>query len=196
MSSRKGSVINLVDLLDTAADKSFEIVTEKNPELPEAERRQIAEAMGVSTIKYFDLSQNPQSDIDFTWAKALSLDGGSAAYLMYAHARLCSILRKGEIDGRPTAAPRLVHPTERALGLLAARLPEAVEAAGDTFRPNLLADHLESLAGAVGPFWNECPVLHEPDPSIRAGRLALVYAAQQALQLGLTLLGLVPVERM
>ena len=196
MSSRKGSVINLVDLLDTAAAKSLDIVTEKNPDLPEAERKAIAEAMGVSTIKYFDLSQNPQSDIDFTWTKALSLDGGSAAYLMYAHARLCSILRKGEVSERPSAAPRLEHPTERTLGLLAARLPEAAEAAADTFRPNLLADHLESMAGAVGPFWNACPVLSEEDASVREGRLALVYAVQQSLHLGLTLLGLRPVERM
>jgi len=196
MSSRKGSVINLVDLLDTAADKSFAIVTEKNPDLPEEERRAIAEAMGVSTIKYFDLSQNPQSDIDFTWGKALSLDGGSAAYLMYAYARLSSLLRKADVDERPDAAPRLVHPTERTLGLLAARLPEAVVAAADTFRPNLLAEHLEALAGAVGPFWNECPVLSEDDAEVRQGRLALVWVVRRALYLGSTLLGLKPVERM
>jgi arginyl-tRNA synthetase len=197
MSSRKGSVINLVDLLDTAAERAYGIVTERSPELPEAERRDIAEAIAVGTIKYFDLSQNPQSDIDFTWNKALSLDGGSAVYLMYAYARLHKMLRdEGVADGVPNRAPSLEHPAERTLGLLAARVPEAAQAAADTFRPNLLAEHLDALASAVGPFYNACPVRKEPNPEVKAGRLALVHAVTRALEVGLGLLGIPVVERM
>ncbi len=196
MSSRKGSVINLVDLLDTAAERAFAIVSERSPELPDEERKAIAEAIAVGTIKYFDLSQNPQSDIDFTWDKALSLDGGSAVYLMYAYARLHKMLRDEGVAGGVSAAPSLAHPSERTLGLLAARVPEAAQAAADTCRPNLLAEHLDALASAVGPFYNDCPVRKEPDAEVKAGRLALVHVVTRALQLGLGLLGIPVVERM
>ena len=196
-STRKGEVVNLADLLDIAATKAYDIVSEKSAHIPEDERRAIAEAVGTGTIRYFDLSQNPQSDITFTWEKALSLDGGSAVYLMYAHARLHSILRKAGADVAPPAGPVAVaHPTERALAMLVARTPEAIEAAADAYRPNLLADHLEALAKAVGPFYNACRVTDEPDPEIRAARLALVDAVRRALALGMDLLGLRPVTRM
>lgn len=197
-STRKGQVINLVDVLDTAAEKAYGVVTEKSPDLPEAERRDIAEAVGVGTIRYFDLSQNPQSDLTFSWDKALSLDGGSAVYLMYAYARLHSILRAGgAAHAPPDAAPSVEHPAERALAMAAARLPEVVEVATDTFKPNLLAEHLEALAKAVGPFYEHCPVLRDGvDPDLRARRLSLVYAVARSLEVGMGLLGLRAVPRM
>ncbi len=196
--ARKGGAINLVDVLDTAAEKAFEVVTEKSGELPEAERREIAEAVGVGTIKYFDLSQNPQSDITFSWDKALSLDGGSAVYLMYAYARLHSILRKGgAADAPPAALPSVAHPAERALAVLALRTPEAVATAAEAHRPNLLAEHLDALAKAVGPFYEHCPVLKDEVPAeVRDQRLALVWGVARALEVGLTLLGIRAIPRM
>jgi arginyl-tRNA synthetase len=190
--------VNLVDVLDTAAAKAFEVVTEKNPDLAEAERRAIAEVVGVGTIKYFDLSQNPQSDITFSWEKALSLDGGSAVYLQYAYARLHSILRNGGADQRvPSVAPSVVHPTERWLALLVARTPEVVITAAEVYRPNLIAEHLETLAKGVGPFWEACPVLKEGVPAeVREARLSLVHAVATTLRTGLDLLGIGVVPRM
>jgi len=196
-STRAGDVINLVDLLDTAAAKAFDIVTEKSPDLPEAERRDIAEAVGTGTIRYFDLSQNPQSDITFTWDKALSLDGGSAVYLMYAHARLHSILRKGEATEGVPGPAACETPEERTLAMLVARTPEAILSAADTYRPNLLAEHLDSLAKAVGGFYSACPILQDGVPAdVRQRRLALVFAVTRALKLGLGLLGIRAVDRM
>lgn len=197
-STRKGQTLNLADVLDTAAAKALDVVTAKSPDLPEDERRAIAEAVGVGAIKYFDLSQNPQSDITFDWDRALSLDGGSAVYLQYAYARLHSILRNGGAADAPPDVPVAVeHPAERALAVLAARTPEAVEAAAEASKPNLLAEHLEALAKAVGPFYEACPVLREGVPSeTRAARLALVHAVAEALRVGLDLLGIRAIPRL
>jgi arginyl-tRNA synthetase len=190
--------VNLVDVLDTAAQRAYEVVTEKNPELPEDERRKIAEVVGVGTIKYFDLSQNPQSDITFSWERALSLDGGSAVYLQYAYARMHSILRKGGVaDTLPTAPASVSHPAERALAVLVARTPEVVIAAAEAYRPNLLADHLDALVQAVGRFYESCPVLRDDVPAdLRLRRLSLVYTVAHTLRIGLSLLGIGVVPRM
>jgi arginyl-tRNA synthetase len=196
--ARAGNAGNLVDLLDTAASKAFDVVTLKSPDLPEEERRQIAEIVGIGTIKYFVLSQNPQTDVTFTWERALSPDGGSAVYLLYAYARLHSMLRLGgAADKPPTVAPSLAHPAERALGVLVARTPEIVFNAGELYRPNILAEHLEALAKAVGAFYESCPVLKDDvAPDLRAARLSLVFAVARTLEIGLDLLGVRVVPRM
>jgi arginyl-tRNA synthetase len=197
-SSRKGNVINLVDLLDQAAERAYAVVSEKSPDLPEAERHAIAEVVGVGTLKYFDLGQNPQTDVTFTWERALSLDGGSAVYLQYAYARLRSILRKGgAADAVPDVLPAHAMPAERALLRLCARLPEVAQAAAESCRPNLLAEHLETLAQAVGPFYDTCPVLKDDVPAdVRAARLALVGCVTTNLRVGLDLLGVGVVDRL
>jgi arginyl-tRNA synthetase len=196
-STREGGVINLVDLLDTAAAKAFDIVTEKNPDMPEAQRRDIAEAVGTAAIRYFDLSQAPTSDITFTWDKALSLDSGSAVYLMYAYARLASILRRAGADVVLDGPAACTHPSERTLAMLVARTPEAVLTAADAYRPNLLAEHLDAIAKAVGVFWNDCPVLADSvDATTRQQRLVLVNAANKALGFGLDLLGIRAIDTM
>jgi arginyl-tRNA synthetase len=198
VSTRGGGVTNLVDVLDTAAERALVKITEKSPHLPERERRAIAEVVGTGTIKYFDLSQNPQSDITFDWDRALSDDGGSAVYLQYAYARLHSILRSGgAAETPPDVAPAHEHPAERALLRLVARLPEAVEAAAETCKPNLLAEALETLARGVGPFYESCPVLKDGvPPEVRAARLALVSVVARSLALGLDLLGIGVVPRL
>lgn len=158
----------------------------------------LAEQLSTGTIKYFDLSQNPQSNITFTWDSALSLEGNTAVYLMYAYARLHSILRKAGVDHtQPTALPSLDHPAERAMGLLAAQLPAAIEIAAESYKPSWLAEHLFNLARAVGPFYQSCPVLKDGvAPDLRDRRLALVAAVAQGLKIGMKLLGLRPIERM
>ncbi|MEM6927420.1 MAG: arginine--tRNA ligase [Myxococcota bacterium] len=201
-SSREGTAISLVDLLDEADRRTLAVMTDREEEpragaLSPEEREQVARTVAMAAVKYFDLSQNPQSDINFEWDRALSLDSGSAVYLLYAHARLRSILRNGGVDGTPPAAPSTAHPTERTLAVLANRTPEVVQTAVDSCRPNLLAEHLEALAGAVGPFWNQCPVLRDDVPAkVREARLSLVHGVASALATGLGLLGIEAVERM
>ena len=94
LSTRKGNVIKLEELLDEAHSRAYDVVNEKNPNLSEEEKQNIAEVVGVSSVKYADLSQNKQSDIIFEWDKMLSFEGNTAPYLLYTYARIQSILRK------------------------------------------------------------------------------------------------------
>ncbi len=93
--TRSGETVKLADLLDEAEERAFKVVSEKNPDLPEAQRREIARVVGLGAIKYADLLPNRQSDYVFSWDKMLALNGNTAPYLQYAYARIRSIFRKG-----------------------------------------------------------------------------------------------------
>ena len=146
--------------------------------------------MGVGALKYFDLSQNPQTDIAFDWDRALSMDGNTAPYLMYAHARCRSILRKAAEQGKAPGPLFLTDPAERALALAIARTPDAILAAMTNLRPNLLCEHLFGLAGSLSRFWESCRVLDATVPAeVSASRIALTRATAEALAAGLGILG-------
>lgn len=195
-SSRAGNTINLVDVLDVAAARAREVVDRASPDLPEDERAAIAEAVGTGALRYFDLSQNPQSDIVFDWDRSLALDGNSAPYLMYAHARCRSILRRAADAGVTAGEFVIEHPAEREVALLVARTAEAVVLAASTYRPNLLCEHLYQLATAFSRFYDQCRVLDPQDLRTSGSRLVLTEATAKALATGLHLLGVQAPERM
>jgi len=195
MASRGGNIVRFVDLLDEAQRRAREVVDEKSGELPEAERAVIAEAVGTSAVRYADLSQNPQSDVTFDWDRMLSLDGNTAPYLLYSYARCRSIQRKGEIASPAVRGIALAAPEERAMALALVHFPEAVAAALEHHRPNLLCDHLFATANALNRFYAECPVL-SAEPAVRDARLALVEATARVLERGLEILGIPALARM
>src|SRR6202012_3864156 len=92
--TRSGDTVKLAELLDEAEERALKVVTEKNPELPDAERKEVARVIGLGAIKYADLSQNRQSDYIFSWDKMLAMQGNTAPYLLYAYTRIRSIFRK------------------------------------------------------------------------------------------------------
>src|SRR6202042_633428 len=96
--TRSGDTVKLSGLLDEAEERAFKAVSEKNTELPEAERQKIARVVGLGAIKYADLAPNRQSDYIFSWDKMLALNGNTAPYLQYAYARVRSIFRKGGVS--------------------------------------------------------------------------------------------------
>ncbi|NCG20047.1 MAG: arginine--tRNA ligase [Rhodobacterales bacterium] len=199
VSTRAGGsgTTNLIDVLNTAVSRARAVVDEKSASLPEAERAVIAETVGVGAVKYFDLSQNPASDITFDWDRSLSMEGNSAPYLMYAHARCCSIVRRAAERGVVAGDLRLLEPAERNLALAVARTADAALLAAETNRPNLLCDHLYTVAQSLSRFYVNCRVLGDDvDDATSASRLTLVAGVAQALRTGLDLVGVGTPSRM
>ncbi len=197
MSTRKGNVIRLADLLDEAVARARLLVDEKSPSLPEAERAAIAEAVGVGAVRYQDLAQSPATDITFDWDRMLAMDGNSAPYLLYSRARAATLKRRAAAEGVPPANLadlKLVHPLERELSLVLLRFPEAVEAALRASAPNIIAEATYRMCEAFNRFFHELPVIKGGDD--RASRLALVEASDRMMVFALGLLGLPTLDRM
>jgi arginyl-tRNA synthetase len=198
LKTRDGGTIKLKALLDEAEERAYAIVTEKNPDLPEAERREIARAVGIGAVQYADLSQNRSSNYVFSWDKMLALDGNTAPYLLYAVARVRSIFRKAGLDpAQPPVAG--ATPPESAQELALARklvqFADAVKLATDQLRPHFLCLYLFELAGAYSAFYAADKVIVD-DPAVRARRLLLCHRTLITLETGLHLLGLRTLERM
>jgi arginyl-tRNA synthetase len=193
LKTRSGENIRLQELLDEAIERSFRLVSEKNPELPEEERRAIARIVGIGSVQYADLSQNRSSDYVFSWDKMISLDGNTAAYLLYAVARIHSIFRKldlrpGDAANEADATP-FATPAELALARKLVRFPDALAAATTNLRPHFLCTFLYDLAGEFSAFYNADKVAVDDAP-VRARRLVLCNRTLLLLETGLELLGL------
>ncbi|MCP4807334.1 MAG: arginine--tRNA ligase [Proteobacteria bacterium] len=194
MSSRKGNVIRLKDLLDEAVSRARAVVDHSSSHLPEEERAAIAEAVGIGAVRYADLSQNPQSNVTFEWDRMLAMDGNTAPFLMYSLARCRSIQRKGELSGE-VAAFTPVEPLERELTKMLLKFPEVFDTALSSYRPNMLCDYLFQVAKALNRFYAEHRVL-DAEGDTRVCRTSLVEATARTLEQGLGLLGIRALERM
>ena len=200
--TRAGEIVKLADLLDEAEERAFKVVSDKSPELPEAQRREIARVIGLGAIKYADLLPNRQSDYVFSWDKMLALHGNTAVYLLYAYARIRGIFRKGATrtgqEARPTEEGRAIilsAPQELAIAKHLLNFGLILEAVADEYRPNFLCNYLYELAGHFTAFFENCPVL-KSEPEIRASRLALCNLTARVLKQGLSVLGINTLEQM
>jgi len=195
--TREGGTIKLTDLLTEARQRAFELVSEKNPDIDEDRRREIARIVGIGAVKYADLSQNRGSDCVFSWDKMLSLDGNTAPYMQYAYARVKSIFRKGGMDeSQAVGEIVLTEPAETNLAVKLAQLPETVQSVADECLPNLLCSYLFDLAGAFMTFYEACPVLKADDPAARTSRLMLCLLTARTIKTGLGMLGIETLEQM
>lgn len=202
--TRSGETVRLSELLDEAEERAFKVVSEKRPELPEPNRREIARVIGLGAVKYADLLPNRQSDYIFSWDKMLALNGNTAPYLQYAYARIRSIFRKGGLDNAavaPTAAGTMANTLvlaakeEIALAKKLLNFGLVLQAVADEYRPNFLCNYLYELAGQFTSFFENCPVL-KAEPQVRASRLLLCELTACVLRQGLDLLGIEVLEQM
>ncbi len=195
--TRSGETVKLADLLDEAEERALKIVSEKNQDLPEAQRREIARVVGLGAVKYADLLPNRQSDYVFCWDKMLALQGNTAPYLQYAYTRIKSIFRKSEtsnIKHQPSTI-ELTAPEDIALAKHLLNFGLTLEAVAEEYRPNFLCNYLYDLAGKFTSFYENCPVL-KADDATRASRLALCDLTARVLKQGLDVLGIETVEQM
>ena len=208
--TRSGETIKLSGLLDEAEARAFKVVSEKSPDLSDAQRREIARLVGIGAVKYADLLPNRQSDYVFSWDKLLALNGNTAPYLQYAYARIRSIFRKGNVEQGVPPVPlsesrithhvsppslRLTAPEELALARHLLNFGLVLEAVAEDYRPNFLCNYLYDLAGRFTGFYENCPVLKSAAEQ-RASRLALCDLTARVLKLGLDVLGIETLEQM
>jgi arginyl-tRNA synthetase len=200
--TRAGDTVGLEALLDEGVERAAAIVgagDEGRAGMSDADRRHVAETVGIGAIKYADLCQNRTTDYVFSFDKMLELKGNTAAYMQYAAARVEGIFAKGSIDRaalrRACEGVLVSAPQERALALEILRFSEALEDVEADYRPNLLTAWLYDLAGCYSTFYDSLPVLKAEGPE-RASRLALCDLTGRILRKGLDLLGIGAVERM
>ena len=191
--TRSGENVRLTALLDEAERRAAEVVADAD--LDPAERAAVARAVAMGAVKYFDLSNDRVKDYVFDFDRMLSLDGNTAPYLQYAHARTRSILRKAG-GGEPPGPVLVGEPAERDLVLRLLGFDEVVQATAESLQPHRLCTYLFGLASSFTTFFEKCPVLRAETAGTRESRLALCAVTGRALALGLRLLGIEALERM
>jgi len=196
LKTRSGENVKLADLLDEAEARAFKMVTDKNQDLPEDQRREIARVVAIGAIKYSDLLPNRQTDYVFSWDKMLALNGNTAPYLQYAYARIQSILRKAQVsESESESAIRLAAPEEIALGRHLLNFGLVIEALAAEHRPNYLCNYLFELSSHFTRFYENCPVLKAEDKT-RHSRLALCGLVASVIRQGLDILGIEVLDQM
>ncbi|MAF67414.1 MAG: arginine--tRNA ligase [Planctomycetes bacterium] len=188
MSTRKGRVVFLEEVLDRARDEALAIIEEKNPDLPGA--AEIAEQVGVGAVVFNDLKRERIKDIEFEWDEVLSFEGETGPYVQYTHARLASILRRAEAADEGGANPDFSALADAAGVLLRiARFPAVLRSAGAHAEPSEVTTWVLGLCREVNGWYTQHRVLGQ-EPALTAARLALVGVAATAIARGLAILGL------
>ncbi len=197
MSTRKGKVIFLEDVLDKAISLVEKIIEEKNPDL--RNKNQVAKDVGIGAIVFADLSNDRVRNIDFDWDRMLSFDGETGPYIQYTHARACSLLRKASLNNfsiTPNVNFEMINlEEEMAIIRLLYDFPKILKRVIKDYKPHHLAHYLISLSQAFNEFYHKCPVISEKI-EIAKGRILLVDCTKRVLEIGLNLLGIKAPEEM
>lgn len=194
--TRDGADVKLIDVLDEAVDRAYKLVAEKNPDLSESEKQDVARVVGIGAIKYAELSKNRTTDYIFDWDTMLSFDGNTAPYLQYAYTRIRSIFRKENIVEQNLSGDfQLREEAEILLAVKLLQLNETIDHVIEDYQANILCNYLFELAVIFMSFYEACPVL-KSEESLRISRLMLCDQTARTLRLGLNLLGIEIVEKM
>ena len=193
LSTREGRIVYLEDLLNTSIQKARAIIEEKSPDLENKD--EVAKQIGVGAVVFFALYNNRIKDIDFWWDRALNFDGETGPYVMYTHARACSVLRKaGECDAEPDYSA-LADPEAQDVVRLLGQFPEVAKAALVRSEPSMITRYSVDLAQAYNKFYYERKVMVD-ESGVRAARIQLTRATRDLLRLSLDLIGITAPTRM
>jgi arginyl-tRNA synthetase len=187
MSTRKGNVIFLEDVLNQAIDRTAKLIEVKNPSLTAEQRQSIARDVGVGAVIFGDLVFDRVKNVEFDWDRILSFEGDSGPYVQYMYVRCASLLRKYKETGKsPSFAnvKNLSEPDERELIRLLLAYDETLAAAFRIFKPNILAQYLLEVCGAFSRFYHNNRILGEA-PEVESSRMSLVAATRAVLYQGL-----------
>ncbi len=195
ISTRKGKVVFLEEVLNAAIDKTLEVITEKSPDL--ADKPAVARQVGVGAVVWNALYSSRIKDIVFSWDKALNFDGETGPYVQYTHARCCAVLRKADIADMPAEIDYAQLNDEDSMRVVRAMFDfkRAVKEAMEKNEPYLVSRAVVAICQAYNKFYYEHRIIGE-EPAVQTARLALTAAAKSVISTGLFLVGLAAPERM
>jgi len=193
MSTRKGVVVNLDDLLDEAIERAYIEVDKRRKDLAEDQKRKIAEAVGIGAVRFDIIRVAAEKSITFKWEQALDFEKQGAPFVQYSYARACSILAKATPQKYDLSV--LKEKEEVALVKKMAMLPYVVQVASTDLKPHIIAGYARELAETFNQFYRFVSVLNA-EPELRDARLALVDASRITLANALDLLGIAALEEM
>ena len=194
LSTRKGEVVLLDDLIRESVEKTLEVINEKNPELENKE--EVAKKIGVGAVIFTYLKNSREKDIVFDWKEILSFDGETGPYVQYAYARAKSILRRAEGISKEVEYSKLSSKEEFELVKTLDNFKNQILLALDKLEPSIVTRYTIEVAKAFNKFYNAHSILNLEDEVLKATRLKLVEASAKVIKNGLDLLGIDVVEKM
>ena len=198
LKTRSGDTVKLDALLTEAVERAAKAVAEKNPDLTAEAQAEIARIVGIGAVKYADLSTDRIKDYTFDWDRMLSFDGNTSPYLQYAHARICSIFRRANVERASVRnfEPTISHVAERELAMKVLQFDSALWDTLDKYSPHRLCTYLYDLATSFSSFYEQCPVLKAENEKEKNSRLMLCDLTARVMQAGLEVLGIESPEQM
>ena len=194
LSTRKGQVVFLEDVLNKAVDKTKEIMESRDNKIENVE--EVAEIVGIGAVKFQELYNNRTKDYVFDWDEVLNFDGETGPYVQYTYARAKSVLRKADFkENKEISFDNITSDEEFALVKALGNFKDVVAKAAEKYEPSLITRHLTEIAKNFNKFYNACQINVE-DEKIKEERLALTYATSIVTKTGLGLLGIKTVEQM
>lgn len=202
MSTRKGNIILMKEVLDEAESRARNLIEEKSSELNEKEKNELARIMGLGAVKYSILSQNRVTDIVFDWDKMLTFEGNSAPYLQYTYARGRSVLRKArsdesiDVNEKKLDCDVSLNEREKKLLLYISRLPNVLLSAANDYFPHVVSNYLYEFSQEFNHFYNTESILKADTNDAKLLRLRLVSASTQITKICMEILGIEVPEKM
>ena len=200
LSTRKGKVVFLLDVLNSAVEKTKQIMIEKNGS--DADLEEISKEVGIGAVVFQELSNNRIKDYVFSWDKVLNFDGETGPYVQYTHARAASVLRNAGESAKAVVSENasldmnyVTSDTAYELIKLIYRFPDVVKEAAEKYEPSVITRHIIDIAQYFNRFYHDEHILVENEAEKQA-KLAVVYAAKQTIANGLALLGIAAPEKM